>query len=114
MDIINHSIWAYIVSKLLKVKKTWLIILFVFTGALPDIIGFIGTYFYGNWELYLWAHTLTNPFNLFPGYLLHILMDYNLHGTIVWYKGWGIIYWVTSWLLAIVIIWRIKKCTMKK
>jgi hypothetical protein len=108
MDTINHAAWGYALAKIFKIKNIGLVAFFVFTAALPDIIGFVGTYCYGNWDLYLWAHALTNPFNLAPGYLLHTLMDYNLHGVITWYRGWGIIYEVISWLLVIAIIWRLK------
>ena len=107
MDIINHAAFGYVMPKLFKKtrNKVWLIILFVLMGVLPDVIGWIGLEINGDYAVYNIAHAWWIPLNLFPSYGLHVLLDSFTHGNpFYWWRGWGLVFEVTSWL---VVIWLI-------
>lgn len=102
MDVLNHMAYGYVLPKLFNKHKLWIVLLFIFMGALPDIIGWIGLLINDNYAIYNIAHAWWMPLNLFPSYGLHVLLDSFTHGNpFYWWHGTGLIYEITSWIVVI-------------
>jgi hypothetical protein len=92
-------------------KTVWfMVILAGLLGIAPDVIGWIGTTWYGSWELYLWAHHSWYLY-LVPFWNLHIFLDFLTHYPTGGWAWWAYPLEVMFWIIEFVCIiywWRLK------
>lgn len=104
MDVVSHGVQGgligYWIFKKYQFKKWfwWIVSVFILFGSLPDILGWAGRIFYGNWKMYLSAHhgEIFEWLKWIPSYYLHTCIDLFCHKPL---GGWSTLGWVIEAIL---------------